>query len=190
MGFNDLNGGTTGPSKMAGYGTIPKPMYRVLDTNGDGSGTTNANGNYNSAIEIFYIQPAAGEIFRLEQMMMCLRGEKGKLRIDWYYEDHALSVGVQFRIQDDSGTITDLSNGLPIKRLGDYMRLCGEVNLYTSSDQASTYGYAGTKWDLSAAGYPIKLDGSNNERLEVVLHDNFSTLDEHYFTVQGYYEKA
>ena len=44
-------------------------------------------------------------------------------------------------------------------------------------------------------GYPIRLDGSQNERLEVVLNDDFTdgassnALANHFFVAQGYYEK-
>jgi len=74
MGFTDLNGGG-GPSS-GGYGPVPTPVYRYLDTNGDGTGTQNANGDYSGASEIFYIQPGPSEIIRLERMLILVGGRK------------------------------------------------------------------------------------------------------------------
>ena len=34
---------------------VKKPFFRYLDTNGNGTGTENAIGNYSGAEEIFYI---------------------------------------------------------------------------------------------------------------------------------------
>jgi len=36
-------------------GKLNKPLYRFLDTNGDGSGTKIATGNYASAVRSTYI---------------------------------------------------------------------------------------------------------------------------------------
>ena len=44
------------------------------------------------------------------------------------------------------------------------------------------------RWTFSKAGRPIRLVGDNNERLEVVLNDDFTGLVHQYFVVQGYIE--
>lgn len=190
MGYSDLNrAGVWGLSRTSGAGSVPTPICRILDTNGDGTGTKNANGDYQAGSDIFYIQPSASKIFRLSKMKIVIRGEKGKIKSDWYVEDSALSVGIQIRLQNDSGTIADFTDNVKFKRIGDYGRLDSDIKLFNSSDESDTYGFAIIMWSPDADGYPLRLDGASNERLEVVLNDDFSTLDEHYFTVQGYYEK-
>lgn len=195
MGFTDLNNGG-GPSDptTSGYGPVPTPIYRVLDTDGDGTGTTNAIGNYSAgAGEIFFIQPAPGEIFRIERMLVYLRGKKGDIKLDRYGKDSALTTGIHVRTQNDVGTITDLTNGDPVKRFGGWMKVCFDV----AAPGVENVDYAddnifGARWTFSRAGYPIRLVGDNNERLEVVLNDDFTGREiyEHKFKVQGYIEET
>ena len=194
MGFTDLNNaGGSGPGP-SGYGPVPTPLYRVLDTNGDGSGLENVIGDYSGAEEIFYVQPPAGQIYRLERMMIYIRITKGDFNFDQYGKDQVLTNGIVVRLQDDSGTIVDLTNGIPTKGLGGWIRVCfdvdpagGDINVDYNVD-----ALAGARWTFSKAGYPIRLVGDNNERLEVVVNDDFSGVEikEHYFMAQGYIEST
>ena len=194
MGFVDLNNsGSSGPGS-SGYGSVPTPLYRVLDINGDGTGNNNANGNYSGAgnEEIFYIQPPAGQIFRIERMLIYIRVKKGDFKFDLYGKDQTLSAGITVRTQNDVGTITDYTNGIPIKKFGGWMRVCFDV-VPAGGDLNVDFGddaIAGARWTFSKGGYPLRLVGDNNERLEVILNDNFSgkEIDEHYFMIQGYIE--
>lgn len=192
MGFVDLNN-SSGPGS-SGYGIVPTPIYRHLDTNGDGSGTKNAIGDYSSTAEIFYIQPPAGQIFRLTRMMVLISGRAPSVKTDTYGSVPTLSNGVQTRVQDDSGTIIDLVDGLNVKTNGCWGRLCFDSELYTST--ANTDSYVRVRWTFEKAGYPIRLVGDRNERLEVVLNDDFTdggsadALALNYFHVQGYIENT
>lgn len=183
MGFTSLNsGGGAGSS-----GPVPTPIYRFLDINGNGTGTKNATGDYSSSEEIFYIQPAADEVFRIDRLIIWLRGEEGEIKWDWYIEEDPLTIGIEVRVQDNSSTLVDLTNGVPIKTVQDLMRVCFDVEI-VPKDATDDYQAAAAKWTFSKAGYPLRLVGANNERLEVVLNDDFNSLDEHYFMVQGYIE--
>jgi len=200
MGYTDLNPSSLNPP-ATGYGPVPTPLYRVLDTNGDGTGLDNVIGDYSSAEEIFYIQPPAGQVFRIERMMIYMRITKGDFDFDEYGKDQVLTNGIQVRIQNDGGTMTDLTNGIPIKRFGGWIRVCFDVDP-AGGDINTDYAVdamVGARWTFSRAGYPVRLDGDNNERLEVVLNDNFddpsgspgdSQIKEHYFMVQGYIEST
>jgi hypothetical protein len=188
MGFTDLNnGGGPGPS---GYGPVPTPLYRYLDTDGDGTGTNNANGDYRAVPdgtgeEIFFIQPAPGEIFRIERMIVSVRDSAG-FRADKYGDiSGGLSTGIEIRVQSDGGTIVSLTNGINIKTNGDWAGVCYDANLYK---EGSGDDYLAVRWTFSRAGYPLRLVGDDNERLEIVLNDNLSGLVHHYFQVQGYIE--
>lgn len=191
MGFVDLNNGGSGPSN-SGYGPVPDPIYRKLDINGDGSGNSNATGNYSSSEEIFYIQPPAGEIFRLERMLIFMRMKKGDMKFDRYGKDQVLTTGIVVRLDND--TVQELTNGVPVKRFGDWMRVCFDVTA-AGGDLNNDYNadaIVGARWTFSKAGYPLRLVGDNNDKLEVVLNDNFSGKEiyEHYFMVQGYKERT
>jgi len=193
MGFTDLNGGG-GPSS-GGYGPVPTPVYRYLDTNGDGTGVVNARGDYSLSEEIFYIQPAPGEIIRLERMMVLIEGNKGTFYTDGYGGiAGGLTNGIQVRVQDDNGTITDLTAGLPVLSNGMWGGLCYDAEIYPAST-GNNDTYLRVRWTFARSGYPLRLVGDNNERLEVVLNDNFAgvsgsknLIEKHYFHVQGYYE--
>lgn len=194
MGFTDLNGGG-GPSS-SGYGPVPTALYRYLDTNGDGTGTQNANGDYSGASsEIFYIQPGPSEIIRLERMLVLVGGRKN----DFYTDSYGgiaggLTNGITVRVQNDSGTVLELTNGIPVKTNADWGGLCFDAEVYPSSN-GNVDSYLRVRWTFARSGYPLRLNGANNERLEIVLNDDFSGdsggtlfIRKQLFQVQGYYE--
>jgi len=172
-----------------------KIISRHLDTDGDGTGTKNAIGDYSATPEIFYIQPPAGEIYRITRMMVLIRGAKSTFYTDSYGSRTELSTGVEIRTQDDSGTIVNLTDNVPIKTNGNWGRFCYDSEVY-AADQGNTNTYLRVRWTFEKSGQQIRLVGNNNERLEVVLNDNFSlasgggnnALVEHYFVVQGFEE--
>lgn len=194
MGFSDLNNsGGSGPGS-SGYGVVPTPIYRFLDTDGDGTGTTNANGNYSSSATDFYIQPPAGQIYRIERMMIYLASQKNKIHIDTYVNSAALSTGITVKkLTGASTVVTDYTNGIPIKDFGGWARVAFDVNFLAADENSSHNSVASARWTFSKAGYPLRLIGDNSDRLVVTLNDNFSTggyIDEHYFMVQGYIENT
>ena len=186
MAFTDFGGSGTAGGAGAN-GPVPALIYRYLDDAGDGSGNSNANGNYSAAEEIFFIQPAPGEIFRIERMIVNVRDSAG-FRADKYGDiSGGLSTGIEVRVQNDGGTILSLTNGINIKTNGDWAGVCYDANLYK---EGAGDDYLAVRWTFSRAGYPLRLVGDNNERLEIVLNDDLSDLVHHYFQVQGYYEEV
>ena len=194
MGFTDLNNGGGGGPGSTGFGTIPTIFSKHLDTNGDGTGIKNAIGDYSVTPEIFYIQPSSTEIIRVWRMMVLVSGPKGRFYTDSYGSRDMLTNGVQVRAQDDSGTLIDFTDDVTIKTNGEWGQFCYDAEVY-----AGTLGnlntYLRVRWTFANSGYPLRLVGANNERLEVVLNDDFSLnngtsdpLVEQYFVVQGYFE--
>ena len=171
---------STGPQKTR--------INRYLDTNGDGTGTKSAIGDYSDAtgsgVEIFYIQPAAGQVFRLSRIIPFVE-DAGSFDSSKYGNGITLANGLQIRIQNDSGTVLDLLDGLPITINTHWARLCYDMTI-------STFGagneYLHARWTFSKSGQFMRLDGDNNERLEIVFNDDFSDLVSHYFKVEGYIE--
>ena len=183
MGFVDLN--NSGGPGSSGYGPVPTPIYRYLDTNGNGTGTKNAIGDYFAAATSFFIQPAAGEIFRLQRMIVNVHDSQ-KLKAEEYGNLTALPRGIIVRISDSSGVIQELTDGIPIKTNGEWGALCFDAELYSAA--AGNGDYLRVRWTFANAGYPIRLDGNNGEKLEVVLNDDFTGIVHQYFHVQGYIE--
>jgi hypothetical protein len=190
MGFSDLSGTST----YGAIGPVPTPIYQHLDINGDGTGTKNAIGNYTGSAEIFYFQPDAGKIARITRMIVLIRGPKTSFYTDSYGSVGELTNGVTVRVQDDSGTTVQLTNGIPVKTNGNWGHFCFDAEVYPSS-VGNNDTYLRVRWTFEKAGYPLRLVGDNNERLEVVLNDDFTGggsggLVEHYFHAQGYYEEV
>lgn len=154
---------------------------RFLDTDGDGTGTKTAVGDYSGgSLDIFYIAPAAGEVFVIERMMISYEDTTGMQAQEYGNTGGALSVGIVVRISNDDGVVEDLTDGVTIKDNGEWGRYCYDVQLVS-------WGSGNEKilarWTFARHGRPIVLNG---DKLEVVLNDDFQGLLDHYFLVQGY----
>jgi hypothetical protein len=169
-----------------------KLISRHLDAAGNGTGNKNFVADYSGAQEIAYIQPPAGKIYRIARMLVLVSGRASSFKTDTYGSVPVLANGVQVRTQDDSGTIVDFTDGVPIDTNGCWGRLCFDSELY--SDIAGTDTYLRVRWTFDKSGQQIRLVGDNNERLEVLLNDDFTdaggvdALSKHHFLVQGYEE--
>jgi hypothetical protein len=164
-------------------GPVKTRIDRYLDLNGTGSGTKNMNQNYSVTSDIVFIQPTAGQIMRIERMLVYIQ-DTGTFDSGGYGNGTALTTGITVRLNGDGG-VQDLTDGVPIKTNGHWARLCYDAdhNGYGTGDE-----YLAVRWTFSKAGAPLRLDGDTNDRLEIVLNDDFSGLTEHYFLVQGVYE--
>ena len=178
----------------ASSGSIPPNILQeTLDTNGDGTGTINAIGDYSGAEEIFYIQPPASTVYKIERFIVYLRGAKADINLDTYGKNNVLSNGITVRIQNDSGTVVSFTNSLPIKRFAGWVRVSMDGELLGTKDDFKTDKILVSIWDIPhCQGYPLCLDGDNNERLEVVLNDDFGSggasleIDTQYFICSGW----
>ena len=177
-------GSITSPISISSTGPQKTLIAQYLDTNGDGTGTQSAVGNYASAAEIFYIQPPAGTVYRLSRMLPFVE-DVGSFDSGSYGNGITLTNGIVVRIQNDSGTLVDLTAGLPIQLNTHWARQCYDMTISTFG-QGNEYLHA--RWTFSKSGQYIRLDGDNNERLEMVFNDSFTGLVSHYFMVQGYIE--
>lgn len=162
----------------------PRLMFsRYADTDGDGSGTKNANGDYSGGEEIFYIQPPADESFYVSRLIVSIEDASGFSAAEYGNLAAALSTGVEVRVQDDAGTIIDLTDALPVKTNAGWGALCYDVDL-------KTWGQGNellvVRWTFSKSGQFIKLNGDDGERLEIVLNDDLDGLVGHRFLLQGY----
>ncbi len=159
-------------------------LFRLLDTNGDGTGTKAVTGNHSGAAEIYYIQPPAGKTFIIARMLVSIE-DTASMRADRYGDlGAALTNGLVLRVQDDNGTIIDLTDGLPIQTNAHWGRFCYDVDI-------KTWGAGNellvARWTFAKAGVEgIVLRGSKNERLELVANDDFTGLINHAFYVNGF----
>ena len=131
-----------------------------------------------------YIQPPSGEVFHVHRLLVFVQ-DAGTFDSGSYGNGITLTNGIAVRVQNNEGTYSDLTAGLPVKINPHWKRLCYDVDI-------STYGQGdeamGARWTFSKAGHPIRLDGGSGDRLEVLLDDDFTGLIDHTFLVQGFVE--
>jgi len=157
-----------------------------LDTNGDGTGTKNAIGDYSSAEEIFYSQPTSPKVVRLTRLIVCVEDDS-PFRMDHYGKNIGLTNGIVVRVKSDSGVTMNLTDDdFKIKTNAGWAQYCYDAEIF---NVGSGNDFLKVRWDFLQMGYPIKVGGSENYRLEVVLNDDFTGLAGHTFLAQGYYEK-
>lgn len=170
------------------HGVVKTPFSRWLDTNGDGSGTKEAIGDYSAAPQSFSITPSqvtdAEEVMRVARMIVSIE-DSGAFSAEKYGYMSALTNGVRLVVTRDSVEIDDGMNGVPVTSNAEWGALCYDASV-------KTWGVGNqmllVRWTFEKTGSIIRLDGEAKESLDIVLNDDFSGLIKHRFLVQGYYE--
>lgn len=161
------------------------PLNRMLDTVGDGSGVTNANGDYTAAAALFTIAPGPGEIFEIAQLQVEIQTSGGgnTIRPNRYADiSGGLTSGVNIHTHNGLVVLRQITEASqPIRDNRDWVRNAYEVS--TETDQAN--GFMHVLWDFAKQDAKIVIDGDASEELRVRLNDNFTGLIGHTFTVRG-----
>tara|TARA_R110000851_G_scaffold146805_1_gene286604 strand:- start:4006 stop:4560 length:555 start_codon:yes stop_codon:yes gene_type:complete len=160
-------------------------ITKYLRLSGSDAGTNNAVGNYSVNTGSFYLQPPAGEIWRIRRMMVNILNTGSGTDIDEYCGVGVLSNGIQITVQN--GSTLDLTNSDPVKKITDWGAYCYDIDLKNKVNGNNT-SYCGVRWTFAETGQEVRLIGDNNDRLEVTCRDNLTGLSEHRFLVQGYKE--
>ncbi len=165
--------------------TVPLILSRFLDTNGDGTGTKNALGDYGSSSQIFRIKPGAGVVYRINRIIIHL-DDVGSITSGGYGAMSALTNGVKISILNTSDAdIVDLTDGVPVKANGDFAAYCHDLSLQDFGGGVNMFT---VRWTFGNHGTFVRLDGDAGESLAVTLNDSFTGLVEHRFMAQGYIE--
>ncbi len=155
-------------------------IYRLLDTNGDGTGSANANGDYSVTQGIHYIEAPAGQAYYLERMLVTIK-DVGAPDAGSYGNSITLTNGIGVRVRDASDTlVVDLTAQKKVKTNGDWSTLCYDVQVV---DFGTGDDYVAVRWTFAKSGLPIIL--RPGYKLEVTLDDDLTGLVEHSFNVQG-----
>lgn len=163
-------------------GRPEEAIYRFLDTNGDGSGTKNANGDYSSVADEFYFQYSRD--CEIHRMIIQLTDTSGITQEEYGNLAAALSNGYTIKVQDDSqNDVVDLCDGVAITKNEDFGRYCYDVSLRSWATSPANESIQ-ARWTFSKAGHPLYLPA--NYRVSITFNDNLSGLLEHYFMVNGY----
>lgn len=171
--------------KLASYGSQQTLISQFLDTNGNGTGTINANGNYSGAADIFYIQPLSTDVYRISSLTIQIEDSLNSFDTNTYGGATALSNGITLRVVNDSQTVLDVAGGQTINDNAEWLSLAKESQLLQGQ---STGEVLRLFIDFDGYGQQIRLDGANNERLELTVNDDLTGLLSHTFFVRGYKE--
>ena len=166
-----------------------KLHLRLADTDGDGSGTKNAIGNYAGSPTVFKVQAQSGEHIIIQRLIMGMTGDSFA-NADEYGSGPALTVGIHLYVTDNRGVIqyylTDEDH--PVKSNGHWAHMCYD---YTRFNTAFPNGdeYAAVRWTFGKSGKPVEL--LPGWSLNILLQDDFRTvttgLKENHFNLQGHY---
>lgn len=154
-------------------------LSRFLDTNGDGSGTKIATGDYSGGATDFYIQPAASETFEIARLIVHIK-DQNNFSADSYGKDITLTNGISIVTEGNQGQ--DLCDGIPIMTNADWGRLSYDIEDITFGSGSD---FVNVRWTFSKFGQPLILKGAENDKLIVRLNDSFTGLLDHTFMVQG-----
>lgn len=158
------------------------PFVHYLDTNGDGTGVRNAIGDYSAAPTIFFYQPPVGTTVEFDKLIIHL-SDKGTFPIDGYGGLAApLLNGVVIRFKRLGQVILELTDGEPIKTNGNMARINTDYRIHA---YAVTYNASTVSFNNTSFGGELQMHGDLQDRLEVVLNDNFTGLDDHHFIAYG-----
>jgi len=158
------------------------PIYRYLDTNGDGTGTKDAIGNYSAAAADFFIAPPAGQRYYLARLLVVIEdGAAGFDTGDYGAITSGLTNGIVAKWVR-SGTTHDLTDGVPVKTNVGWAAQCYDVALQTFGAGNS---FLTVRWTFERRGVGILLTNPE-DKFVLTLNDDLSTLVQHRFQVQGY----
>jgi len=155
-------------------------IFRYLDTDGDGSGTKNAIGDYSVTPTDFYIQDATANI-HLNRMLVTVE-DSGAFDAEHYGNGVTLTNGIKVSVTDaEDNELIDLTDGLVIHTNADWGRQCYDVDVKTwgTGDEVAL-----VRWTFDRTGHPLII--TRNKKLKVTLNDDLTALVGHFFQVQGW----
>ena len=172
-------------------GTVPAPIARKLDVDGDGTGNSSMNVNHSGAEEEYFISPAASTVNRIKRLILVVVDGTGGLEDEFGNLNAALTNGIKIQVKNGSGEVYDLiddgATGLngTIKTNGDLMRLATDFQKIVEG----TSDIIRATFDFEAMfGFPIRLDQTSGEYLAVSINDDLSGLTEMSAFVTGFVE--
>ena len=164
-------------------------ICRYLDQDGDGSGNSNMAGADYSG-ERFWIQPAAGQIFVIQRLIISLEDETG-FKAETFGKESALALGLTLKSEFDQQVVrTDFLDGDTIKANSHFGIMCYDVDVHnwanTPTDELLLARLSFNRFSVNGEG--LKLVGDDNEKLVVTVQDSLAAILRLKFMAQGYLE--
>ncbi len=154
-------------------------IYRYLDTNGDGTGTKSAIGNYASPTDFYF---EAQRVTELHRILISVEDTQGMQAEEYGNLGAALSNGYVIEAKDASDNVLqDYCDGVAVTTNANLGRICYDLDL-------KSWGAGNelllARFTFTRSGNPVIL--SAGQKLVVTLNDDFTGLLSHYFMLQGF----
>ena len=159
-----------------------KGIFRLLDTVGNGTGDTEAIGDYSVVATSFKITDTTGW-GSIERLIVMIE-DTGSFDSGLYGNGLGLTNGIRVYVKNVSDEVLQELTSFPILTNGDWAGHCHDFNHF---NWGSGNEVASIRWTFSKSGQPALIKFDHGEYLEVLLNDDFSNLVKHRFTVQGKY---
>lgn len=171
-----VNGGNVGNALL----NPDLALRRFLDTNGNGTGTKNATGNYSAAPTPFYIQPNADQRFAIYELLV-QNSDAGQYGQSVYAAfATALTNGLLMRVKQSGSVVFDLLDGVPIKTNDHFVHVSHDYTLVTWQGSLNSMSLL-----IQFARNSLVLNGRTQDQLEIVCQDDFTGLIDQTFFVTG-----
>ena len=158
---------------------VQKNIFAIRLTNG--SNDNMAVDGSDTSVE-FEIAPPSDEIWRVASWTLYIEDQKG-FNITSYGANGALTNGML--IQGTFGGVTSNMLSYPIKTNGNIAATTNDVKLFTFGNDNDVLT---AKWDFTSSGQFVRLDGSQGDKLTVVVRDDMTFLSKQHILANGYKE--
>lgn len=164
--------------------TVDQPINRVYTT----SGTTSLKASNNLLVDgsvtpvIFSVKPLPSQVGDVVRIMFAITGTSA-MDFETFGSESALDNGCVVRVKNSDGTYNNLfnfkANGSLILQGFDYSFLENNANNSRGFNSRITWG------GQSKHGVVIRLDGSLNEEMQIVVQDDLSSGGNTTFRIQA-----
>ena len=178
----ELIGTQTNPLVVSSVGPQKEIFMHRLSTTGNGDGLTNMAVDGSVTPVTFYIQPPAGEIWRVARWMIQIIDTKN-FDVGGWGSLSPLTNGLTAQAIIN-GITSDLIS-YPLHTNGDIAGVGFDFQLHTFGN---TEDILLARWTFTKMGQFFRLNGDNSDKLQVTIQDNISALSAQYIVAQGYKE--
>ena len=169
--------------KSNGEYSVTEYLTRVLDVNGNGTGTTDAIGDYSGTglgETIFYVQPPPGQIFIIDRLLTHVE-DVGTFVPNLYGRDIVLTAGIRVNYIKNSIT-TEITNAHFIHSNSEWAMFCYDQNIDEKGGAGTNFMHV--RWSFNKSE-EIVLNGNTSDKFQVILNDDFTGLVQQHFVVEG-----
>jgi hypothetical protein len=171
-------------TQTASPAAVGFPIIRFLDTNGNGTGTKNAIGDYSVTPVPFFIMPPAGRVYIVTQFIVQVSDAGGFGQAVYASLANPLTNGLLIAAYRGSTLVLDLTDGIPVQYNDQFWHLSPRTELVAFAGGVNSLVCT---FDSTDFGTAFSLNGSQGDKLQVTCRDNFTALVDQTFIVHGYY---